>query len=269
MPHLFHELIYSTANRGAKSEALISQQYRLDYLELAEQTQKLATGLVKIGIARGERLAVYLEKRVEGVVALFATSAAGGVFVPINPLLKAEQVGYILSDCNVRILVTSASRFNLLKSVLTSCHDLHTVIVVEDNAELPSIKGLNLVRWQEVIAEKASCYTHPTVDSDMAAILYTSGSTGKPKGVVLSHRNLVTGAKSVSTYLKNNSDDRILSVLPLSFDYGLSQLTTAFYVGATCVLMNYLLPRDIVDEVIKEDVTGLAAVPLCGYSFPS
>ena len=53
MPHLFHELIYSTANRGAKSEALISQQYRLDYLELAEQTQKLATGLVKIGIARG------------------------------------------------------------------------------------------------------------------------------------------------------------------------------------------------------------------------
>ncbi|HND35530.1 MAG TPA: acyl-CoA ligase (AMP-forming), exosortase A system-associated [Nitrosomonas sp.] len=261
MPHLFHELIYKAANCGAKSEALISQQHRLDYLELAEQTQKLATGFIKIGIARGERLAVYLEKRVEGVTALFAASAAGGVFVPINPLLKAEQVSYILSDCNVRILVTSISRFNLLKSVLTNCHDLHTIIVIDDNVELPSVKGLNLIRWQEVIAEKASCYTHRTIDSDMAAILYTSGSTGKPKGVVLSHRNLVTGAKSVSTYLKNNSDDRILSVLPLSFDYGLSQLTTAFYVGATCVLMNYLLPRDIMDEVIKEDITGLAAVP--------
>ena len=81
----------------------------------------------------------------------------------------------------------------------------------------------------------------------MAAILYTSGSTGKPKGVVLSHRNLIAGATSVAQYLKNSPDDRILSVLPLSFDYGLNQLTTAFHVGATGVLMNYLLPRDIID----------------------
>jgi len=95
----------------------------------------------------------------------------------------------------------------------------------------------------------------------MAAILYTSGSTGKPKGVVLSHRNMVAGAKSVASYLENTPDDRILSVLPLSFDYGLSQLTTAFHVGATAVLMNYLLPRDILKSVEKERITGLAAVP--------
>ena len=95
----------------------------------------------------------------------------------------------------------------------------------------------------------------------MAAILYTSGSTGKPKGVVLSHRNLVAGATSVAQYLKNTPDDRILSVLPLSFDYGLNQLTTAFHVGATSVLMNYLLPRDIIHTVEKEKITGLAAVP--------
>lgn len=98
------------------------------------------------------------------------------------------------------------------------------------------------------------------IDSDMAAILYTSGSTGKPKGVVLSHRNIVVGAKSVSQYLENQSNDRILSVLPLSFDYGLSQLTTAFYKGATCVLMNYLIPRDIIRTIEKERINGLAAV---------
>lgn len=261
MAHLIHELVYNTANRGIKSEALISQQYRLDYPELAEQIQKLATGLIKIGIARSERVAVYLEKRVESVAALFATSAAGAVFVPINPLLKAEQVGYILNDCNVRILVTSANRLDLLKPILVKCHDLHTLIVVEDKQELPIISGFNIVPWREIVAETLSCNVHRVIDSDMAAILYTSGSTGKPKGVVLSHRNLVTGAKSVSTYLKNNSEDRILSVLPLSFDYGLSQLTTAFYVGASCILMNYLMPRDIMDAVIKEDITGLAAVP--------
>ncbi|NNM82119.1 MAG: acyl-CoA ligase (AMP-forming), exosortase A system-associated, partial [Burkholderiales bacterium] len=99
------------------------------------------------------------------------------------------------------------------------------------------------------------------IGSDMAAILYTSGSTGRPKGVVLSHLNMLTGARSVSSYLQNTRDDRILSVLPLSFDYGLSQLTTAFQVGATAVLMNYLMPRDIVKAVAKEEITGLAAVP--------
>jgi acyl-CoA ligase (AMP-forming) (exosortase A-associated) len=95
----------------------------------------------------------------------------------------------------------------------------------------------------------------------MAAILYTSGSTGKPKGVVLSHRNMVAGAESVASYLENTPADRILAVLPLSFDYGLSQLTTSFSVGATAVLINYLLPRDILNAVQAERITGLAAVP--------
>jgi acyl-CoA ligase (AMP-forming) (exosortase A-associated) len=95
----------------------------------------------------------------------------------------------------------------------------------------------------------------------MAAILYTSGSTGKPKGVVLSHRNLVAGAHCVADYLGNRADDRILAVLPFSFDYGLSQLTTAFVAGARTVLMDYLLPQDVVVTVARERITGLAAVP--------
>jgi acyl-CoA ligase (AMP-forming) (exosortase A-associated) len=95
----------------------------------------------------------------------------------------------------------------------------------------------------------------------MAAILYTSGSTGKPKGVVLSHRNLLVGADSVVDYLGNHGDDRLLAVLPFSFDYGLSQLTTAFTVGARAVLMDYLVARDVVTAVEREGITGLAAVP--------
>ena len=95
----------------------------------------------------------------------------------------------------------------------------------------------------------------------MAAILYTSGSTGKPKGVVLSHRNLLAGGASVSQYLGNHDDDVILAALPLSFDAGFSQLTTAFTVGAHVVLINYLLPRDVVRLCAKHQVTGLTCVP--------
>jgi acyl-CoA synthetase (AMP-forming)/AMP-acid ligase II len=82
-----------------------------------------------------------------------------------------------------------------------------------------------------------------------------------PKGVVLSHRNLVSGAESVSHYIGNVPEDRILALLPLSFDAGLSQLTTAFNVGATAVLMNFLLGRDVVRVCAKERITGLTCVP--------
>jgi acyl-CoA ligase (AMP-forming) (exosortase A-associated) len=116
--------------------------------------------------------------------------------------------------------------------------------------------------WEALLAGADAAAALPRlIDIDMAAILYTSGSTGKPKGVVLSHRNIVEGAKSVSTYLQNTADDRILAVLPLSFDYGLSQLTTSFLVGATAVLHNYLLPQDVIRALARERITGLAAVP--------
>ena len=100
-----------------------------------------------------------------------------------------------------------------------------------------------------------------TIDTDVAALFYTSGSTGKPKGVMLSHRNLVTGARSVSSYLGNTPDDRLLAVLSFSFDYGFSQLSTAFAVGASVVLLDYLLPQEVLLTLERERITGLAAVP--------
>jgi acyl-CoA ligase (AMP-forming) (exosortase A-associated) len=125
---------------------------------------------------------------------------------------------------------------------------------------MTQIEGPTRVNWSERLTVSKQD-THRVIDGDMAAILYTSGSTGKPKGVVLSHRNLVAGAASVSHYLDNRPEDRILSVLPLSFDYGLNQLTTAFRVGACVILMNYLFPRDVIRAVVREKITALAAVP--------
>ncbi|MDH5551706.1 MAG: acyl-CoA ligase (AMP-forming), exosortase A system-associated [Nitrosomonas sp.] len=261
MVDLVHELITATAADTPEAEALVYQGKRLSYADLATDVVRFAAGLADLGIEREERLAVYLEKRLEAVIALFGTSTAGGVFVPVNPLLKPEQVAYILGDCNVRVLVTSVERLKLLIDVLPKCHDLHTIIVVGMVDELPVFSDLKVLSWEVVVSSSVLNRVHHRIDTDMAAILYTSGSTGKPKGVVLSHRNLVVGAKSVSQYLENHAQDRILSVLPLSFDYGLSQLTTAFYKGATNVLMNYLLPRDIIRVIEKENISGLAAVP--------
>lgn len=259
MSYLLHDLIDSAATRRPAATALKDGVKEIGYLALAEEVAQAADLFLGLGLARFERVAVYMDKRIDTVVALFGAAAAGGVFVPVNPLLKALQVAHILKDCNVRILVTTPERLELLREVLADCADLQYVVVVSAQAVV-SVGGKICVNWDE-----RNCAVHRAphqcIDSDMAAILYTSGSTGKPKGVVLSHRNLLAGAASVSHYLENKPEDRILSVLPLSFDYGLNQITTAFRVGACAVLMNYLFPRDVIRMVVREKITGLAAVP--------
>jgi len=259
MPDLLHNLITRSAFISPQAEALVHQKQTMTYAALADGVSKTAIAYLDLDLRRSERVAVYLDKRFETVIASFGAAAAGGVFVPINPLLKPDQVAYILKDCNVRILVTSVERHRLLAPMLHECHDLHAVVVVGGKAGIA--EKPNVVAWKDALAGSGRKQPHRVIDTDMAAILYTSGSTGKPKGVVLSHRNMVAGARSVAQYLENRGGDRILSALPLSFDAGFSQLTTAFHVGASVTLINYLLPRDIISAVEQERITGLTAVP--------
>lgn len=262
---LLPELITLAAQRTPQAIALTSGTSHLSYAELSTSVSQFAAGLLGLGLDRGERVAIYLEKRFETVVASFGAPAAGAVFVPVNPLLKPEQVAFILRDCNVRVLVTSPERLALMEEVLDECHDLRHVVVTD--AVAPSTPAgftlsgpLALVSWRDLLNSPARP-GHRVIDVDMVAILYTSGSTGRPKGVVLSHRNMVAGAKSVASYLENKPEDVLLAALPLSFDAGFSQLTTAFHAGARVVLLNYLMPRDVLKAMEREKVTGLTAVP--------
>lgn len=264
MKSLLHELIFCSAEESPARVALTYAGQNLSYGQLADGVRSFATGLIELGVARSERVAIYLEKRPETVIACFGASAAGAVFVPVNPLLKPEQVEHILRDCNVCVLVTSKDRYALLNETLAHCADLRCVVLIDGVDSTTPVKRINggpaVHAWADAI-HHASDRAHRVIDIDMLAILYTSGSTGLPKGVVLSHRNMVTGAKSVAQYLENNSEDTLLSALPLSFDAGFSQLTTAFHAGARVVLLNYLLPRDVLNALEREHVTGLTGVP--------
>ena len=261
---LLHELVAAASIRSPDRPSLTYGGETLDYRTLAARVHAFATGLMAIALNRSDRVGIYLEKRVETVVAMFGTAAAGGVFVPINPLLKADQVGYILRDCNVRVLVTSPERLSQLDAPLSdmsgpAAHRRHDLGERACGGRRP---GASMVRLDRLPPRAV----HRVIDDDMAAILYTSGSTGKPKGVVLSHRNMVTGAKSVASYLENCADDTLLAVLPLSFDAGLSQLTTAFHANARVVLLNHLLPIDVIKALARERITGSPRYRRCTSS---
>lgn len=259
-PALLHELPARAAACWPAGTALTLDGEHLSYTQLQAQIERCAAGLVALGLQRGARVAVYLEKRVQTVVASFAAPAAGAVLVPVNPVLKAGQVAHILQDAQAQVLVTSAARLASLAPALSDCPGLQHVVLVDDGPPVDLPGGAALHGWADVLASPLAGLPR-VLDMDVAVIFYTSGSTGRPKGVVLSHRNLVAGAVSVAGYLGNHAGDTLLAVLPLSFDAGFSQLTTAFLVGARVVLLNYLLARDVLQAMAQERVTGLTAVP--------
>lgn len=266
MPIQLHQIVAATAARRGSAPAVTFKGASVGYDELWETTRSFGSGLRTLGLARAERVAIYLDKRVETVAAIFGCSVADAVFVPVNPLLRPAQVGHILRDCDVRVLVTSAERLELLRDELDACASVEHVVVVgaaAGDGEQAAGTGPRRHDWDALLAAGAAGEVTPAtaIDADMAAILYTSGSTGRPKGVVLSHRNLIAGAASVAEYLGNDERDTILAVLPLSFDAGLSQLTTAFAAGAHVVLVNYLLPGEVVRLCAEHGVTGLTCVP--------
>lgn len=256
-----HHLLEEAAGDRADRPALTAGDRTLTYAELWQLVRRAAAGLTASSVRPGDRVAVFLDKRIETVVAILATSLAEGVFVPVNPVLKGRQVAHILRDSGARVLVTSPQRWAAVRHHVPGSATEAVVLACTTTESVARDPGVFL--WEEIVPDlpMAGSPTPRPVDLDIAAILYTSGSTGLPKGVVLSHRNLVVGAESVSTYLGNTDEDVILAALPLSFDAGLSQVTTALAVGAHVVLANYLLPRDIVRLCERHGVTGLTCVP--------
>ena len=258
-PPRLAQLLERRASLAGDSPALAARDEALGYGELWQQVSVFAQALVRSGLAPGDRVAIYQEKVSTTVVAIFGASAAGAVFVPVNPVLRPRQVAHILDDSGTRILVTSPERLELLRDVLGGCESLERVIVTGQAPERPPGFTGELHGWDELGGGEESL--PDGTESDMAAILYTSGSTGSPKGVVLSHRNLIAGAESVCEYLGNHEEDRLLAALPLSFDAGFSQLTTGFLAGAQVVLHDYLLPGDAVRACAEHRITGLTCVP--------
>ena len=255
------DIVFSSARRHGQRIALESGSDETTYEQLAHRVSGIACLLAESGVRKYDRVAVFSEKRTESVIATFATFLAGGVFVPVNSLLKENQIDYLLNDCSVHTLVTTKARLSALAAVLDRCKSLRNILLLDDDTgELPGLRP-TVIAWPDDWSKFEWRRIVRIVPTDVAAIMYTSGSTGKPKGVVLSHGNLCIGAASVSQYLENSEADRILALLPFSFDAGFSQLTTGLLSGATVILHNYLLPQDVVRIVAARRVTGITGVP--------
>jgi acyl-CoA ligase (AMP-forming) (exosortase A-associated) len=260
MDFLIHHMLQATAGRLPEKEALVHGEERLSYREVARRVAGLAAGLREAGTKAMDRIGIYLEASVPQALAIFSVSRAGGVYVPINGLLFPEQVAHIARDCQMKGLITTREKFASVAGMLGEVPDLEFVVLVGKGEPVDS--SLVAYDFEKFCAlSLPSSWREQAIGKDLGAILYTSGSTGKPKGVMLSHEQVMAGSSIVSRYLEISEKDRILAVLPFSFDAGMNQLMTAWQQGSTLILLNFVFAREVVRVLDKERVTGLAGVP--------
>ncbi len=263
---LLHDFFSDTAARLPDKTALICEGQRYSYSDIAQRVNTLAHTLREGGVKRGDRVALFLDNSVEMAVGIYATLMVGAVFMPINALTKQDKLTYLLNDSRAAALITDSALQSIWAGSLAANTSVIRAVIVGDAASELDVLPLSLVdrciRYPTKLVDTPVISEPATIDCDLASIIYTSGSTGEPKGVMLTHLNMVSATRSVSSYLELNEDDIIICVLPLAFDYGLYQLLMSFKVGATLVLeRSFVFPIKVLEIMSQEKVTVFPGVP--------
>ena len=255
---LVQDSLLASASAVPDKIAIADEYQRRTYAELSDDALRFARVLQDAGLERGDRVGLYLDNTVECAAAIFGVLIAGGAFTFINPQTKAGKLAFILNDSEARFLVTEAHSAGIAAAAVAEAPSVEQTFTTHREGSPEHFRDLREAIGG-VAPEPADAGTDP---SDLAALVYTSGTTGEPKGVMHSHAGLVFSVESIRDYLNLQADDRILSVLPIAFTYGLSQLLLSVRVGATLLLeRSFTFPAKTLARLREEEATVFPAVP--------
>lgn len=248
------DVLHSTGIAAASRIALRGGSRELTYHDFDNAASSVAANMRAIGVRRGDRVAIALPNDVDAAIAIYGALRAGAVIVPLNPTIKSAKLASILNDCTPSMLICTATTAETISHTRDTMRELR--IVVTGAEPEPDLLAFDDLRRENDFDNGGP------LEVDLAAIIYTSGSTGIPKGVMMTHRNMVFAATCISRLLEMSAADRVLSVLPLSFDYGLYQLFLCVQVGATLFLESGIgYPGRLVSMMTEQGITGLPGVP--------
>ncbi len=259
---LLGEGLIASAEKYPGKTAVISGDKEYTYRQFLEEALAMAYALVSRGLNKGDRVAIYLENSWTEARAIYAVSLAGGVFVAINPQTKADKLQYILNDSGARILIAESRLKRELDIASKNLNVLERIIW--HGEEIPTLAASpEAEKMDDLLVERTRKENLPNIiPNDLAALIYTSGSTGFPKGVMMTHQSMVFATWSLIEYLRLVPEDRIMLVLPMSFDYGLYQLFMAITVGATLIIeKSFIFLGSIYKQIEKTQPTVFPGVP--------
>lgn len=254
---LVHDFLTDSASRAPDAVALVSGEGRFTYAELRDAARSFAASLSDAGIAPGERVSVLTDLPFDYIASYFGTLMAGAVFVGLNTQTTERALSGALDDSGAAVLVTHRKFLRFLSKTPSALR----LLAIPGGCSFPGPACGDLSGMLH--SPKGAEFTNavPSPDS-LAQIIYTSGTTGAPKGVMLSHRNLVSNTLSTVSYLGLTKSDSVMVVLPFFYSYGNSVLLTHVAVGGRLVVNQSLMyPNLILDQMVREKVTGFSGVP--------
>ncbi|MDW6001392.1 class I adenylate-forming enzyme family protein [Vibrio mangrovi] len=253
---ILSEYLDFSAYHTPEKIALIDADQQMTYSQLRHHALQLARYMSRQGVGRGDRVMLYMANSLSFIQCFWAIQYLGGVFIPVNPDTKYEKLAWLIDDSESALVVVDEAlmdEFGKARGLMKSQPELLVNGLFSD--------GVTLLE-QALAGEYSQINLVAPISQDLAAIIYTSGSTGTPKGVMLTQKNMVAASKSVSTYLRLESSDRIFCALPLSFDYGLHQVTMSALHGATLIIeASFSQPLFVMHRLVKQQATVFPIVP--------
>ena len=248
IPQILEDIYIQTQDKTA----IVSNSGEISFKELYKQSICLSNILSNLGVKKGDRIGVCMNKSIDQVIVILSCLYSNSIFVPVLPNLKEDNIKHIISDSGMKLLITDYNRINEIRKFSNKVEILN----IEKNIKSSEI----FKNWALEIKTPLNKFN--CISEDSAAIIYSSGSTGRPKGIVVSHKNFYDGAKIVSKYLGTNKEDRILAILSFNFDYGLNQIWQTIFQRATLYIHDLFLPNDFFSFVERNKITVLPLMPV-------
>ncbi len=257
---LLHEGLFLSEKKYPYKIAVIAEGVPYTFNDLVTSVEKLANSMIINGFKRGDRCVIFMDNSWECVVSIYATLVANGVFVVVNSQTKKEKLRYILNDCSASVFITDANLYGVFNPVLKNVNFLNFIIC---SGDISRINNKTINSFEDILNTSSKIEISTlNIANDLSALIYTSGSTGVPKGVMQTHLSMTFTLESLIEYLRLSNTDKILLVLPLSFDYGLYQLLMSVQLGATLVLeRSFSYPAQIFNRIKEVSVTVFPGVP--------
>ncbi len=246
---LVHHFLSTSAKTYGDKNAIVYGKTQASYCDLAGYAHTIAHWLLENGLNIGDRVAILTDNPIHYVSCYFGILQAGGIVVGLNTQTTERTLGVTIDDCTPSfVLISERSR-----KYLAFAESLPSTTAAEIDT---------LLRTFSITGKNISQIKVPLSTHDLAQIIYTSGTTGKPKGVMLTHGNLIANTLSTVEYLQLSHQDTLMAVLPFFYSYGNSLFLTHIAVGASLIVnQSFVYPNVILDQMVKEKVTGLSGVP--------
>lgn len=242
--YLLSQGVTHAANSQPEHEAVRFSGQSLSYVELENKSNQLARMLIDLGLQRGDRVGIHMNKGLESAVGMYGIMKAGGAYVPLDPFAPANRIGFVIKDCGIRYLLAKSNKMSNLQQIFSGETSsgktpLEFLIGIEPEEGLSA----KCISWQDVYSLPDSSPSVDMTEQDLAYILYTSGSTGTPKGIMHTHRSGLSFAEwAVETY-QLMASDRISNHAPLHFDLSTFDFFATAIAGGTTVIIPEALTK--------------------------